>query len=172
MIATKLDRFLANLIDSMVVNAMCLTLIGIPLALVYVFLKDSLEFLNFQSLGKKAMKIKVVTNDSSQRNISASQGFKRNILLAIPIYGMIEILIFLFSDNTGQRKGDEFADTIVIKVNESISVAESNYIVKESNQPSDMDNESDEIKKLAKLKDDGYITEEEYNKKKSKILNI
>ena len=172
MIATKLDRFLANLIDSMVINAMCLTVIGIPVALVYFFLKDSLEFLHFQSLGKKAMQIKVVTNDSSKGDISPTQGFKRNILIAIPIYGMIEILIFLFSDNTGQRKSDEFADTIVIKVDESINISESNSYIKKSTQTSNIDNEADEIKKLAKLKDDGYITEEEYNKKKAKILDI
>ena len=79
MIATKLDRFLAHLIDWMVFNAMCLTLIGIPIALIYVFLKDSLEILNFQSLGKKAMQIKVVTNDNMKEHISPIQGFKRNL---------------------------------------------------------------------------------------------
>ena len=170
MIATKLDRFLANLIDSMVINFMCLTIIGIPIAFVYIFLKDSLEILNFQSLGKKIMQIKVVTNDGSENHITPIQGFKRNILLAIPIYGFIELIIFLFSDNTGQRKGDEFADTKVIKFDVSSSKKASN--IKKSNTISNIDNEAQEIKKLSKLKDEGFITEEEYNKKKSKILDI
>ena len=66
MIATKLDRFLANLIDSMAINFMCLTIIGIPIAFVYIFLKDSLEILNFQSLGKKIMlKLQKVASKSS-----------------------------------------------------------------------------------------------------------
>ena len=169
MVATKLERFLAHLIDWMVFNAMCLTLIGIPIALIYVFLKDSLEILNFQSLGKKAMQIKVVTNDNMKEHISPIQGFKRNILLAISIYGMIESLIFLFSENMGQRKGDQFAGTLVIKINPSTI---SEPIKTKNNQINSIDNVAEEIKKLSQLKDEGYITEEEYNKKKSKILDI
>lgn len=168
-IATKLDRFLANLLDGIVVNLLCFTIIGIPVALAYMLLKDSFDFLDYQSLGKKVLKIKVVNHN--KEHITPGQSFKRNILLWIPLYGMIELLIFLFSHNTGRRIGDKFAETIVIKLEENDTLPKSSDWTKPMTH-NQFDNIDDEIRKLAKLKEDGLINEDEFNKRKAKILDI
>ena len=166
--ASKLDRFIANLIDGLIINLVSFTFIGIPIAIVYYFLKDSLEFMNYQSLGKKLMKIRVV--NYNYQNISGAEGFKRNILLVIPIWGLIESLMYLFG-NSDQRTGDRFAETYVIKAEESY-LKQPSKDNKNRKIDSNIDNIDNEIRKLSKLKDDGLINDKEFSDRKKKILDI
>ena len=117
-IASKKDRILAAWIDNIVTGLFYGTIIGIPLGVAYVFLKDALEFNNYQSVGKKIMNIRVV--DYNYQSISPSIGFKRYALFLIPIWGPIECLIYLFRDSD-QRVGDKFSETYVIKCEKDFS---------------------------------------------------
>lgn len=113
--ATAGQRFLAALIDNVIVTAISLVpLVGWIVGLVYVFTKDALPFLNGQSLGKKAMNIRVVKADT-QEPITGNFGANvlRQVSLLIPIFGIIDALM-VFSDSQ-QRFGDRWANTIVIK---------------------------------------------------------
>ena len=117
-IASKKDRILAALIDHIVTSLFYSTIIGIPLGVAYVFLKDTLAFNNYQSVGKKIMNIRVV--DYNYQSISPIIGFKRYVLFLIPIWGAIECLIYLFRDSD-QRVGDKFSETYVIKCEKDFS---------------------------------------------------
>jgi len=79
--------------------------------------KDSLPFLEGQSLGKKVMKMKAVKEDGSSLSADWISGATRNILLAIPVAGVIECFILLTrSGNPGDglRLGDDWAKTKVV----------------------------------------------------------
>ena len=79
--------------------------------------KDSLPFLEGQSIGKKVMKMKAVKEDGSSLSADWVSGATRNILLAIPVAGVIECFILLTrSGNPGDglRLGDDWAKTKVI----------------------------------------------------------
>ena len=169
--ASKLDRFLAYIIDGVIINLLSITFIGIPVAIAYWFLRDSLELINYQSLGKKLMKIRAV--NSNYENISPAQGFKRNISLCIPIWNLIEQIIYLAGDSN-QRTGDKWGETYVIKADEhSINQSSSSKTtIKNSRINSNIDNIDDEIRKLSKLKEDGLITYKEFSDRKKKILDI
>lgn len=120
-------RFLGAFIDSIVAFAigyivLSITVSGILqwITIGLVFLtRDSLPILNGQSLGKKVMKTKAVKQDGSSLSGDWVTGATRNILLAIPLAGLIEVYILLTrSSNPGDglRLGDDWAKTKVISV--------------------------------------------------------
>ncbi len=120
-------RAIAMLIDLVVV-------IGINIALVmllpnfasslawltgaaYLIVRDSLPFLGGQSIGKKAMKIKVVKLDDQPITGNWEAAVLRNLILVIPLLGLIELFILLTREDKpdrGRRLGDEWAKTKVI----------------------------------------------------------
>jgi uncharacterized RDD family membrane protein YckC len=85
----------------------------------YMILRDSLPFLGGQSVGKKAMKIKVVTLDDKPITGNWEAAVIRNLILVIPPLGLIELFILLTREDKpdrGRRLGDEWAKTKVINV--------------------------------------------------------
>lgn len=86
----------------------------------YILTRDSLPFLGGQSVGKKAMHLKVVTLDGKPLTGNWEPGLIRNALLCIPFVGAaLELFILLTREgkpDQGRRLGDEWAKTKVIVV--------------------------------------------------------
>lgn len=83
----------------------------------YLVTRDSLPFLGGQSVGKKAMKLKVVTQDDKPLTGNWEAALIRNGVLLIPLFGFIELFILLTREEKpgrGLRLGDEWAKTRVI----------------------------------------------------------
>lgn len=81
--------------------------------------RDSLPFLDGQSLGKKAMKLRAVREDGSSLSGDWATGATRNLLFAIPVLGVVECFIMLSRSGNvgaGKRLGDDWAKTKVIAV--------------------------------------------------------
>ncbi len=83
----------------------------------YLVIRDSLPFLGGQSVGKKAMKIKVVTLDGKSLVGNWEKALIRNGILIIPLLGLVELYILLTREEKpeqGRRLGDEWAKTKVV----------------------------------------------------------
>ncbi len=81
--------------------------------------RDSLPFLEGQSLGKKVMKTKAVKEDGSSLAGDWVTGATRNILFAVPVAGVVECFTMLSRSGNagaGKRLGDDWAKTKVISV--------------------------------------------------------
>lgn len=120
-------RFLGAFIDGIVAGAIgyvtfLITGSAFPqwIAIGLVFLtRDSLPMLEGQSIGKKVMKTKAVKEDGSSLSGDWVTGATRNILLAIPLAGLVECFILLTRSGNpeeGLRLGDDWAKTKVISV--------------------------------------------------------
>jgi uncharacterized RDD family membrane protein YckC len=86
----------------------------------YILTRDSLPFLGGQSVGKKAMHLKVVTLDGKPLTGNWEPGLIRNAVLCLPFIGpALELFILLTREgkpDQGRRLGDEWAKTKVIVV--------------------------------------------------------
>lgn len=81
--------------------------------------RDSLPMLDGQSIGKKVMKTKALKEDGSSLSGDWVTGATRNLLLAIPLVGIVECFIILTrsgNPEAGLRLGDDWAKTKVISV--------------------------------------------------------
>lgn len=126
--ADPMKRFLGTLIDAIVIAGVVSVLgriidsdllSNLTLAALWL-IRDSLPFLNGQSIGKLAMKTKAVKMDGSSLAGDWQTGALRNILFVIPIVGfLVEGIVFFTrkdSPHAGIRLGDDFAKTKVIAV--------------------------------------------------------
>jgi uncharacterized RDD family membrane protein YckC len=89
------------------------------LGVAYLVTRDSLPFLGGQSVGKKAMKLRVVTVDDKPLTGNWEAALIRNGVLLIPLFAFIELFILLTREEKpehGLRLGDEWAKTRVIIV--------------------------------------------------------
>lgn len=86
----------------------------------YLLVRDCLPFLGGQSVGKKAMHLKVLTLDGRPLTGNWEAGLVRNALLCLPfVGGCLEIFILLSREgkpDQGRRLGDEWAKTRVATV--------------------------------------------------------
>lgn len=83
----------------------------------YLVARDTLPFLGGQSVGKKAMKLQVVTLEDKPITGNWEAALIRNAVLLIPFFGLIEIFVLLTREDKperGRRLGDEWAKTKVI----------------------------------------------------------
>jgi uncharacterized RDD family membrane protein YckC len=93
------------------------TRIGWLVGFAYFVTRDSLPFLGGQSVGKKAMKLKVVTLEDKPLTGNWEAALIRNAILLIPFFGFIELFVLLNREDKperGRRLGDEWAKTKVI----------------------------------------------------------
>lgn len=91
--------------------------IGWIVGMAYFVTRDSLPFLGGQSVGKKAMKLRVVTIDEKSLSGNWEPALIRNGVLIIPFFALIELYILLTREDKperGRRLGDEWAKTKVI----------------------------------------------------------
>lgn len=120
-------RVVAVIIDSLVglgVTLACIWIlpgllewIGQLAGLAYFVTRDSLPFLGGQSVGKKAMKLKVTTLEGVSLVGNWNASLIRNGILLIPFVALVELYILLTRENgpdRGRRLGDEWAKTKVI----------------------------------------------------------
>lgn len=129
--ATLGNRLLATLIDGIVaaglawavqlLNILPFIEIGSQLSWVvsagYIISRDSLSFLQGQSVGKRAMKLQAVTIEGVSLEGNWRPGLIRNAVLVIPLFPLVELIVlFIRQDNPRPllRLGDEWANTKVI----------------------------------------------------------
>jgi uncharacterized RDD family membrane protein YckC len=76
--------------------------------------RDALPFLDGQSIGKKAMKLRAVSFETG-KPLTSNWGPSviRNIVLYIPFFALVELIV-LSNNKDGQRFGDQWAKTKVI----------------------------------------------------------
>jgi uncharacterized RDD family membrane protein YckC len=119
----KLARIIAGLIDALIFSLLAGTALffipglGYALGVVYMLLRDSLPFMQGQSVGKKIMGVRVVRQDSGAALLNDhATSATRNILLVIPIpiVGIIDSIFILINED-GNRLSDRFTKTTVVK---------------------------------------------------------
>ena len=121
------SRLLGGIIDSLVGLGLYYSVVWLlpgmferfawVLVAAYWITRDSLPFLNGQSIGKMAMKTKVVKLDGSEMIGDWQTAIVRNVGLIIPFFGLVEAIILITRDNKpekGKRLGDEWAKTKVV----------------------------------------------------------
>jgi len=122
------SRLLEGLIDGLVATGLALVTalimpdildkLALVISIAYMMTRDSLPFLKGQSIGKTAMKLKVVKKDGSDLVGDWSTGIIRNILFVIPFFGpLVEAIILITRDSkpeNGLRLGDDLAKTKVV----------------------------------------------------------
>ena len=123
--ATLGQRIGAFLIDAVVVFAISLVLgkisgtLGFAAGSAYWVLRDSLPFLDGQSIGKKALKIRAVTEDGASLSGNWNPGVIRNIALVIPFFALVELIVLIIAQGKPGgllRLGDQWAKTKVVTV--------------------------------------------------------
>lgn len=114
--ATPVDRILAGLIDGFLCAAVgWVPILGWIACIGYSFTKDALPFLGGQSVGKKVMKIRAVTEDGAPLTGNFGAAAMRAVPFLIPCFGFVE-LFMLLTDKETLRFGDKWAKTKVVKV--------------------------------------------------------
>ena len=87
------------------------------LGIAYLVSRDSLPFLGGQSVGKRAMKLRVETVDGQALTGKWEAALVRNGVLMLPFFAFIELFILLSREEKpgrGLRLGDEWAKTRVV----------------------------------------------------------
>ncbi len=116
-------RIAAFLIDWLVMIGLAIVLgqvvefLGSVAALGYLLTRDSLPFLNGESLGKKAVKIKAVTESGASLSGNWGPGLVRNAVLIIPFFALVELIVLIVRNGKPEglrRLGDEWAKTKVV----------------------------------------------------------
>jgi len=110
------SRIVAVIIDSLISGACwIIPIFGWAAGFAYFLTKDGLPFLDGQSIGKKAMGIRAVTEDGQPLTNNWGPCLIRNIVLYIPFFALVELIV-LFTNDKGLRLGDQWAKTKVIAV--------------------------------------------------------
>lgn len=110
------SRIIAVLIDSLLAGALSIVpYVGFVAGAIYFITRDGLPFLEGQSVGKKAMGLRAVTEDGLPLTNNWSATILRNIVLLIPLFSLVELIVMLTNVDK-QRLGDQWAKTRVIAV--------------------------------------------------------
>lgn len=110
------NRIVAYLIDCLVmIPVFLIPILGLFVGVAYYITRDSLPFLDGQSIGKKAMGLRAVTEDGQPLTNNWGPGIIRNIVLLIPFFPLIELIVLLTNDK-GLRLGDQWAKTKVVSI--------------------------------------------------------
>jgi len=110
------NRIIAYIIDAIVASVLFLVpFIGILAFIAYWLTRDGLPFLDGQSVGKKAMGLRAVTENGEPLTNRWDVVLLRNAVLFIPFFAIVELFVMLGNPNR-QRLGDQWAKTKVISV--------------------------------------------------------
>lgn len=122
-VATVIDFGIALglYVGVLIVSSFTLEFLGglaYPVAIAFILTRDGMPFLNGQSPGKTAMKIKAVTIDGKSLAGNWQPALVRNAVLLIPFFALVELIVLLTREDKpdqGIRLGDEWAKTRVVK---------------------------------------------------------
>ncbi|MEZ4775370.1 MAG: RDD family protein [Bacteroidia bacterium] len=113
-IASAGQRIGAYLIDAILMGVVAvIPILGFFIVIAYGLTRDSLPFLDGQSVGKKVLKLRAVTEDGQSLSGNWGPGIIRNIVLMIPFFPIVELVVLL-TGKDGKRLGDQWAKTKVI----------------------------------------------------------
>jgi len=109
------NRILAVLIDGLIAGAVSVVpVIGALVGIAYMLTRDALPFLDGQSIGKKAMKLRaVMAEDNAPLTNNWGASVVRNVVLYIPFFAIVELIV-LSNNAENRRLGDQWAKTKVI----------------------------------------------------------
>ena len=108
------NRIVAVLIDGLLTFGVSLIpFVGWIVGVSYFLLKDAFPFLDGQSIGKKAMNIRVVTEDGEPITGNYGPALVRQIVLYIPFFAIVELVVMI-TNPLKMRLGDQWAKTKVI----------------------------------------------------------
>ncbi|MBC7979119.1 MAG: RDD family protein [Armatimonadetes bacterium] len=119
------QRIGAVVIDALVAMALGWALaminsrLSYPVYIAYFLTRDSLPFLNGQSIGKKALNLQAVSETGKSLSGDWNSGLLRNVPMVIPIFPLVELIILVINkDKPGglRRLGDQWAKTKVVTV--------------------------------------------------------
>jgi uncharacterized RDD family membrane protein YckC len=118
--ATTGQRVLAFIVDALVIGAVNYLLVSVTrsiylgqiIGVAYLITKDALPFLDGQSIGKKALGIKVIKEDTG---LSIKNDYQAGFMRALGQLIVVDYFYIFFSPD-GKRLGDKFAGTLVVKV--------------------------------------------------------
>jgi uncharacterized RDD family membrane protein YckC len=121
------SRVVAALIDGVIAGGLTMTAlwvlpgfaerVGWLVGIAYLVTRDSLPFLGGRSVGKTAMKLRVVTLEGKDITGNWEAAIVRNAVLAIPLFAFVELFVLLSREDKpdhGRRLGDEWAKTKVV----------------------------------------------------------
>ena len=115
-LATMGQRIGAVLIDGLIAGVVGLVpLIGWVAGIGYFITRDALPFFDGQSLGKKALNIRAVTEDGRHLTNDWGPAVIRSIVLYIPFFWIVELIVMNGHPQV-QRLGDQWAKTKVVNV--------------------------------------------------------
>ena len=110
------SRIVAYLIDVLImVVVSIIPILGFIVVIAYSLTRDALPFLDGQSIGKKVMKLRAVTEDGRPLTNNWGPAIIRNVVLFIPFFPIGELIVMLTNANK-QRLGDQWAKTRVVSV--------------------------------------------------------
>ena len=117
------SRIVAGIVDVLIAALLAgilgklSTSVGWLASIGYLLVKDSLPFLDGQSIGKKIVKTKAVTEDGASLAGNWTAGVTRNASICIVLLSWVELVVLLINKDepTGLRRlGDQWAKTKVI----------------------------------------------------------
>lgn len=109
-------RIVAYLIDAILMALMSFVPVaGWIAAVAYGITRDALPFLDGQSVGKKAMGLRAVSEDGQPLTNNWGPSIIRNIVLWIPFFPLVELIVMLTNEK-GLRLGDQWSKTRVVSV--------------------------------------------------------
>ncbi len=118
-------RIAAAIIDCLVATAlgwaaaMLMNRLYFPVWAGYMLTRDSLPFLDGQSIGKKALNLRAVSESGKSLSGDWNAGLIRNISMAIPFGALVELIVMVVNkDKPGglRRLGDQWGKTKVVTV--------------------------------------------------------
>lgn len=93
--------------------------LGYAVQVAYMLTRDSLPFLDGQSIGKKALNLRAVGEDGKSLSGNWNTGLLRNVSMAVPFLPLVELIIMLANNGKPgglRRLGDQWAKTKVVTV--------------------------------------------------------
>lgn len=119
-IGARVGAFLIDMVIAIAVAVVVSSIssrLGNIALIAYIVTRDALPFLDGQSLGKKVLKIRAITEDGASLSGNWNAGVIRNVAMWIPFFPLVELIVLLTGKgkpNENRRLGDQWAKTKVI----------------------------------------------------------
>lgn len=115
--AAVIDSFVA--VGLAVAGGIIMDRLSFPLYIAYMLTRDCLPFLDGQSIGKKALGLRAVTEEGASLSGNWNPGLIRNVPMVIPVFPLVELIVLIVNKDKPEglrRLGDQWGKTKVITV--------------------------------------------------------